>query len=313
MTPTLPDWMDVPPTPSREEGEAKATRGRRSSAGHLQSPFYEAMAREIIAGESASAPGFLQRMDPRAKLVGTLLLLIATSLASNLALLAAALGAALVLPITSRARAGAMLRMLVPPVLLSVVVILPAALNVITPGKPLVQVAHLGQQRDLLGITIPAVISITQEGVTAVLRFVLRSTACVAWALGLALTTRWTAILSALGAIGLPRVFTLIVTMMYRYVFALLRHAEETRLARTSRTLTRERTLQGERRAAGGMARMFQTSRRLAEQVYLAMASRGFTGEARGLDRFKMTASDYAAAGLAAAVSAALIVTDRML
>ncbi|MDO8683263.1 MAG: cobalt transporter CbiM [Armatimonadota bacterium] len=283
---------------------------KRKLPSRITGAFLEALQREIAAEESASKPGFLQRIDPRAKLVSIILLLIATSAVTSAPILAASLAASIVLMTVSRVSPARALAALVPPVAVSAAIILPAMLNIITPGPAL---AHLGHGGNLLGWRLPETITITEPGALVAIRFLLRAAACVSWVIALTLTTKFQVLLSALKSIGLPRVFTITLLMMHRYIFALIQYAEDLRLARESRTISRERTMEGDRRAAAGMGQLFQTSRRLGDQVYLAMSARGFSGEARTLAAGKLGFRDIAAAIAATAVSLGLIMIDKAL
>jgi cobalt/nickel transport system permease protein len=308
--PMLPEWMK---TEDRPAPMSRMDQGRRPRRHRMAAGLMEFARREVIAEASASKPGFLQKIDPRAKLVSALLLVVATSFSSNLAALCGGLVVCTALVLSSRVSFSGFVRSLLPPLVFPIFIILPATLNLVTPGRPLLQLLDLGGARQILGVTLRGKITITAPGAFTAARFALRAVTCVSWVSALALTTRWTAILSAARSLGLPHVFTLTLTMAYRYVFALARYAEEGRLAKESRTIARESAARADRLIAARMGRLFQTARRLGDEVYLAMAARGFSGAARSLNQARFRFLDVAAVVIAAAISAGLALSGRVI
>jgi len=293
---------------------AAAVRGRKPSrARRALGGFYETVRREIESEESASKPGLLQKIDPRAKLISALLLIVASSSAASPTLLAGSLIAATLLVVASRVRGRSFLRALAAPLAISSLIILPAVLNLVTPGRPLVELVHLGKGKAIWGAPLPDTIGVTAEGTLAAARFVLRCVTCAAWASALVLTTRWVSLLAAFRALRVPRIFTTTMIMMYRYTFALIRHAEDMRLGKESRLISPERALQADKVVAARIGRLFRTARRLGDQVYFAMASRGFSGTARSLDPLSLRSLDFAVAAAAVIAAVGLILTDRMI
>ena len=303
----LPDWMTTEkraiPKPS---SKTRRVRRKRSAS----AAFLEVARRELLAEESASRQGFLQQLDPRAKLVSVGLLIVTASISSSAIALGVSLAAALALGLSSRIRPGVLLGMLLPPLILSTAIVLPASLSVFTPGRPLVEI--MGPGTTILGWRTPESVSVTAQGALVAARLILRSSACVCWLASLVLTTRWAVLLSAVGSLGAPRIFRMTLMMMYRYLFTLIRHAEDMRMAKESRTISEEHAIEGDRRVAARMGRLFQTARRLGDQVYFAMAARGFSGRTTSLGAPRPRGADVAAVVTACCVAAALTFLDRM-
>jgi len=304
----LPGWIttEIRPLPVTSSTRRRA-RGKRSTA----AAFLEVARRELLAEESASRHGFLQQMDPCVKLFSVALLIVTASIASTVTALGLSLAAALALGLASRIRPRVMLAMLFPALLMTTAIALPAVLSAFSPGRPLVELIRFGPRTEILGWRMPQSLAITDYGAMTAARLILRSTACACWLSTVVLTTRWTALLSAVGSAGAPRVFRMTLTMMYRYLFTLTRHAEEMQMTKDSRTIVEERAIEGDRRVAARIGHLFQTARRLGDQVYFAMAARGFSGRTANLHAPRPRGRDYLAGSAAVCAAAALIVVDR--
>ena len=79
--------------------------------------------------------------------------------------------------------------------------------------------------------------------------------------------------------IGIPKIFVTLLTMMERYLGVISRSAEEIHLAKLSRTIQSGSLRQEHNWAAAGIGSLFRRSQSLGHQVYMAMISRGYTGE----------------------------------
>lgn len=129
----------------------------------------------------------------------------------------------------------------------------------------------------------------------------------------LALTTRWSDLLKALRVFYVPRVFILILSMTYRYIFLLLSLAADMFTARRSRMVGPASAREDRHFAASSMGTLMAKSHALSEDVYAAMVSRGYTGEPKSLHQFRIEGRDWALllACLLAAVAA--VGGDRLL
>jgi cobalt/nickel transport system permease protein len=175
------------------------------------------------------------------------------------------------------------------------VVALPALFSPFSPGAPLVTLIDLASPRVYLAITQPGVIT------TAFL--LLRVGASVSVAVLLVLTTRWTTLLKALRVLRVPQVFVLILGMTYRYIYVLLHAANNMFLARTSRVVGRVSSADNRRWLTASMGALLSKSYELSDQVYLAMQSRGFRGEAQVMETIQWRAVDFLWLGVFIAVA----------
>ena len=164
----------------------------------------------LFAEEIARQDGLLQSLDPRAKLIGALAILLAISLSHQLPVIFGMYLLTLPLAMASRVPLGFYLkRVWIFMPFFTGVIALPATLSAFTPGPPLVTLVNLASPPLYLAITVPGVI-------TAAF-LLLRVGASVSIAVLLVLTTRWTSLLKALRVLHVPQAFVLILGMTYRY------------------------------------------------------------------------------------------------
>ncbi len=239
----------------------------------------------LVAEEIAGQHGWLQRLDPRAKLVGALALLLATGLAHHLWLLGVLYLLTIPAALSSAIPPGLYLKrvwVLMP--FFTGVIALPALFNVFSPGPPVLTLLDLAEPRIYLAITEP--------GLRSAAFLVLRVATSVSIGLLLILTTRWAALLRALRVLRLPPVFVMLLGMTYRYIFLLLHIANNMFLARKSRTVGRVSPAENRHWVAATAGSLLARSYDMSNEVYLAMQSRGFRGEARVLESFAWSTRD---------------------
>ncbi len=241
-----------------------------------------ALRETLVEEDWADQAGLLQQLDPRAKVVATLILLLAAALATRIGALAGLYLLTWPPAWLSRLPFRTLLRRtwLVIP-LFTAVVALPALLT--TPGDPgLVLLAH------------PVSLVITVQGARTFLTLILRTATLLSLTLLLVLSTRWAALLKALRVLHLPQPVVLLLSMTRRYIFLLLQKAEEMLLARRSRTVGRLPDAAGRRMVAGMAGTLLAHSYQVSQEVQLAMEARGFRGEVRLAEEFHWQARDTA-------------------
>ena len=238
----------------------------------------EALERSLFAEEISSKPGLLQSLDPRVKVVSILAILIGVSLSRSLIVIAAIYILVLLLAWRSAIPTDLLIkRVWLALPFFTALVVLPALF--ITPGPTLVQ--------------LPFGLAITQTGAMTVLFMLLRVSTSVSLTLLLILTTPWNAVLSALGVLRVPDVFILILGMTYRYIYLLLRTANDMFLSRQSRVVGRLSRADERQLIAATTATLLNKSFNMSSEVYLAMQSRGFQGTVKVLKPFRMRSQDW--------------------
>lgn len=278
---------------------------RRQGPGFLEktlSSIAETLEQTLFAEEIARTPGLLQRVDPRAKLIGALALLLAVSFSHNLLVIAALYLLTLPVAAASAVPFGFFLKrvwVLMP--FFTGIIALPALFNIFTPGPPLVTLVDTPDFR--LSITIP--------GALTAAFLLLRVGASVSIGVLLILTTRWTILLKALRVLRVPQAFILILGMTYRYIYVLLHTMNDMFLARTSRLVGRVSAREDRQWLAASMGTLLSKSYQLSEQVYLAMQARGFRGQVLELDELAWRISDTLWLALVLAVAGVAIALGR--
>jgi cobalt/nickel transport system permease protein len=287
----LPTWMRKgtrPPSNVQDNPRRLRPRLLRRALGGFTRLLEELLTHE----KNAAAPGLLQSLDARVKVLTLIgLIVVATLLQRSLALLllltlSLLLGAASRLPLRRMARVW-----LVVP-LFSAAIITPATLNIITPGPSLLTVwpfthSHFGPW------ALPEALTITAPGVALAFRFLLRVTVCVTLAYLLAATTRPDRLFQGLRSLGAPRIFVLLLGMMERYLSVLLQSAQEIHLARLSRSANLGSVRQEQAWVAAGIGSLFRKTHALGQEVFRAMLSRGFTGDSKLLEQPRWGAQDW--------------------
>jgi cobalt/nickel transport system permease protein len=254
--------------------------------------------RALVAEDLACRPGLLQGLDPRAKVVTFLLLMISVALVRSLPLLAGFAILPLVLSWLSRVSPAYFLKrvgLFIP--LFTGIVALPALFT--TPGTPL--------------LNLWDGVAITAQGLRAAITLVMRSWDTLSLAVLLVLTTRWSHLLRALRVLLVPRAFVQVLQMTHRYIYLFLRNINSMFLARRSRTLGPQPSGQSRRFLASSMATLLARSHSMSEEIYLAMLSRGFRGDVMAMEDFSLKRRDALWAVLAALLAAAALSADRCL
>lgn len=249
--------------------------------------FVRFMARALESEELAKADGLLQHLDPRVKIIGLPALIVAAVVSRRIVVILSIFALGILIAVMSRVP----LRTLVTRIWLGVlgftgVIAIPAIF--ITPGDVLYRVPMLE-------------LHITAQGIRTATYLLARAETAATLSLLLVLCTPWTHVMKALRTLRVPVVLVVILGMTYRYIFLLLETAREMFESRRSRMVGalhgRERRAMAAATAGVLMGKTFQ----LSNDVYMAMQSRGFSGEVHLLSDFAFKRRDYA--GLVAFLS----------
>ncbi len=219
--------------------------------------------RTLAAEAVASKSGLLQAIDPRAKLIGLLAMLVVALVTHDIWVIVVVYGISLALAVASRINLAAFLRRvwLFVPVFTAAIAV-PALF--LTPGD---RVASIGG------------LAITEQGLWGAAFLVSRVATAVSISTLLVLTTKWHRLLGALRALRVPAFVVIVLTMCYRYIFVLVRLLREFLLVRKSRVIGALPWRDNVRFLARTAGIMLIRSLKLAEDVYLAMIARGFDGQ----------------------------------
>jgi cobalt/nickel transport system permease protein len=262
---------------------------------HTLTGITKSVQRAVFTEEHARARGWLQGIDPRAKLGMFLAVVLAASLSGSIAVEIVLYGVVVAAAVASRVPLDFFIKRVwlgIP--LFAGVVILPSVFFI--PGERLFDLA--------LG---PLHVAPSIPGVTGAVLFIARVGVSVSLAVLLVLTTRWADLLKSLQALRVPQLFVLILAMAYRYIFLFLHLANGLFEARKSRIVARTSGGEQRRWISGTMGSLLNRSVKMSNDVYSAMAARGFNGSIRNLEAQRMRPVDWAA--LAGATTVAVVAT----
>ncbi len=255
--------------------------------------------RAIFTEENARKHGWLQRVDPRAKLGMFLALILAASLSQSLVILVVLYVLILGAAYTSQLPFDFFVKRVwlgIP--FFAGIVIIP---SIFFAGAPYLFHIPLGPIH--LGVSIP--------GLVNAVVFVARVGVCVSLAVLLVLTTPWADLLKSLQAVYVPQVFILLLSMTYRYIFLFLHTTNGMFEARKSRTVGRTHGNEHRRWISGSMGYLMNRSFKMSNDVYAAMSARGFTGVIRSYSAYHMMVSDWIALLVSISVAVAAVVAGR--
>lgn len=278
-------------------GVTRVARRRRGYLERTVDGLIEVLDRAAEAERRAAATGPLQRLDPRVKVAGVLALVAAVALARNLPTLAGLLALALAGAAASRIPLRLFVtRLWFGALALTGVIALPALFT--TPGDPWFALPGIGWIA-------------TAQGARSAAYLVLRVLAAATFGFLLVFTTPWTHVLKGLRIFRVPALVVVVLGMTWRYILLLLQAAHRVFEARRSREVGPLPGRERRRVAAAAAGVLLDRSMRLSQDVFLAMQSRGFRGEVRVADEFRMRSRDWAALGALVALAAVFVWTGR--
>jgi cobalt/nickel transport system permease protein len=255
--------------------------------------FSEALEQTLAAEESARGPGVLQSLDPRVKLAGLLSLVVSAALSRRLGAMAALFALGIALAVASRLSLAALAKR-VWLVAFAFTFMIAAPALFLTPGQPL--------------WTLPGGLTITTQGARSAVLLLARVEAAVTLSALLVLTTPWMHLLKALRTLLVPVEVILLLAMTHRYVVLLTETANQMFASRQSRMVGRLSGREQRRLMVNSGGVLLSKTLEMGNQVFWAMQARGFRGEVRLLNEFRLRTRDYLAiGGFAAAFTAAVL------
>ncbi|MDX6301529.1 MAG: cobalt/nickel transport system permease protein [Nocardioidaceae bacterium] len=301
---TTPGWLLTTPVAMCPCGCV----GKRRKVSFVQKTLTDGSAllrQAMFTDDLARQPGLLQRLDPRAKLIGMFVLLVAAALVHNIATLAVMYLGTLLVASRSGLPFGFFVKrvwLFVP--LFTLVIVLPATLSIVTSGDVVVQLwTWHGEPQGL-----------TAQGLISAALVVSRVAVSISLVVMVTLTTPWTKLLAALRSLGVPRIFILVIGMAYRYIFLLLESVTEMYEARSSRTVGAVRHDRHARAFVSASAgALLSKANHLSEEVHQAMVARGYRGHARVLDLRAIGLVDVMAIAVTVLLAVVVVGGDRLL
>lgn len=278
----MPDAATLPGATGAEANRRERKRRKPSFVEKTLAGISASVENAVFSEENARRNAFLQRRDPRAKLVAFIALVLAAGLSRDWRILVA-----LYLVTVAGVFAGGLE---IGPFLKRVWLGIPLFSGIVVLPSIFFIHGHALMHIPLGWFTL----TVTREGVRAALVFVIRVAVCVSLAILLVLTTRWADLLKSLQFFRVPSVFVLILGMTYRYIFLLLHTVNGMFEARKSRIVAVSSGKEQRWWVVSSMSVLMSRSFRMSDEVYQAMLARGFRGEIRTLTNFHMRLADWA-------------------
>jgi cobalt/nickel transport system permease protein len=309
----LPEWMLRPSilaSPHHLESKKRLTGFTDKTIHSIFHVIQEALFSEHYSRKA----GFLQRIDPRTKLLVALAVLITISFVHLHWLLWTIYLGVLFLALSSRIEFWFFFKRvwLVVP-LATGLIALPALLNWVTPGQSVLVLYQFQRPVQIGPWSFPETLAISDSGLKSALLFVSRVGISVSIVVLLTLTTAWQKLLRSLRVLGVPQFFVFTLGMTYRYIHLLLNLLLDIHLGKKSRTLRSSSAAREQKWVASRMGHVFRRSHHLGERVYSAMLSRGFQGEAKILEELRWSRLDFVAITGAVTFCVGILIVQRFL
>ena len=252
-----------------------------------------------IQGENGAKDGLIQKINPRIKFISLIYMAIVISLVNAVAsqiLIALFIFAGY---IVARLRILEVFKKIFFLALIfGFLVVLPASLNIITPGKIILNLISFGKPSYFWIYTIPENIGFTLNGVQVVTLIFLRVLNSVSFAFLVVYTTPFPSFIKSFKIIGVPDTFLMIITLAYKFIFILSRTIEETYFALKSRLSGNIRMSTIRKLVNGRIFFIFKKSAIIYENTYFAMVSRGYNGKIRLHSRNRFAVRDFIVLGI---------------
>ncbi len=135
-------------------------------------------------------------------------------------------------------------------------------------------------------------ITITRSGLLVLWNVLIKSWLSILSLILLTSTTRFPDLLKGMERLRLPGVMVMIISFMYRYIFVLIDEAMRMQRARDSRNFS-GRWLWKVRTIGNMIGTLFLRSYERGERVYTAMVARGFEGQFATLRKLRFSKTDW--------------------
>ncbi|MDQ1478752.1 MAG: cobalt/nickel transport system permease protein [Actinomycetota bacterium] len=303
-TSTTPGWLlqsEVGLCPCACIGKRRKGRVIEKTTSGVAALLRQTLFSEDVADER----GLLQRLDPRVKVVALLGLLVVAAFVRHIPVLLGMYAATLTLAVASKLRLSFFVKrvwLFIP--IFTGIVVLPATLNVVTRGDIVVP----------LGTWFGHHLGLTRQGLWSAGLVVTRVATSISLVVLLTITTPWAKLLASLRSLRAPRLLILVLGMAYRYLFHLLNTVSDMYVARRARTVSGATdATSGRLLVASAAGALLGKAQALSEEVHMAMTARGYEGDARTINTFRMRLLDIEFVLTCVAAAVAAVGVDRFL
>jgi cobalt/nickel transport system permease protein len=249
-----------------------------------------------LQAESAGSDRIIQKINPHIKLFSLIYMAVVISVVNNLYAQVLASAFILLLFIIARLAIFQVYRKIFfIAFVFGFIVVLPASLNLITPGKIIFTLFEFNAPSHFWIYNIPQKIGFTENGIQVVSLVFLRVLNSVSFALLIVFTTPFPSFIKAFKIIGVPDTLMMIISLAYKYIFILSRTIEETYFALKSRLSGNIKNSSIRKLVSGRVFFIFKRSVIIYENTYYAMVSRGYNGKPKLHSQNHFTIIDFIA------------------
>jgi cobalt/nickel transport system permease protein len=258
--------------------------------------------------ENASEEYLLQKINPYIKLISLIYFVFIISIASHLKAQITITLFIFSLYLLARLKIFEVFKKIFLLVFIfGFIVVLPASLNIVTPGKIIFNIITFNKPLHFWIYTIPQNIGFTENGFKVVLLVFLRILNSVSFALLIVFTTSFPSFIKSFKILGVPDTFLMIISLAYKYIFILSRTIEETYFALKSRLSGNIRNSKIRELISGRIFFIFKKSMIIYESTYDAMVSRGYQGKIILHSQKKLSSFDFVALSIIVASGICII------
>lgn len=170
------------------------------------------------------------------------------------------------------------MKRLLPAVILTALIAMPATLNLIVHGEPLLVLHRFTNPITFGPVLIPEEIAITKQGVKSATALLFRAVASVSFVYLMTMTTSPNRLIKGLSSF-FPGFLRSVVSISYRYIFFLVRRVEQSIMGLKSRRISTLTSARGRHWTASRIGLLFLICMELSSELGTAMESRGYKGE----------------------------------
>jgi cobalt/nickel transport system permease protein len=249
-----------------------------------------------LQAENATRRNLIHNIHPYIKLFSLIYLVVIISIESSLNAQLLATSLIFLFYIIARLKIAEVYRkILLLSFIFGFIIVFPASLNIITPGKIIINLITLNRPLHFWIYTIPQNIGFTLEGFQVVSLVFLRVLNSISLAMLVIFTTSFPLFIKSFKIIGVPDTFLMIITLAYKFIFILSKTTEETYFALKSRLLGTIRNSSIRKLISGRIFFIFKKSTVIYENTYYAMVSRGYKGKVILHSQQNLTYKDFMA------------------
>jgi cobalt/nickel transport system permease protein len=249
-----------------------------------------------LQAENAMKENLIYNIHPHIKLFSLIYLAVMISIAGNLNAQLLATSLIFIFYIIARLQTSQVYRKIfLLAFVFGFVFVFPASLNMITPGKIILNLVTFHRPSQFWIYHIPQQIGFTLEGFQVVSLVFLRVFNSISVAMLIIYTTSFPSFIKSFKIIGVPDTFLMIISLAYRFIFILSRTIEETYFALKSRLFGNIRSRSLRKLVGGRIFFVFKKSMIIYENTYYAMVSRGYQGKIVLPSQKQITYKDFIA------------------